>query len=71
MVSIFIIHIDPLHGNNTLYDSHNHAVSDGVIIGTSVVCAFMVIVFLMNMVSFGVIKFRKYCTNVKFKKNQR
>ena len=46
---------------------YNHAVSDGFIISIGVVGIIMVMVFLINMVAIGCIKFRKYCTNIKFK----
>lgn len=49
------------------YVHTDHTVSDGFIIGMSAVGMFLIVVFIINMVAIGGIKFRKYCTNVKFK----
>ena len=46
---------------------HNHTVSNDFIISVGVVGIIMVMVFLMNMVTIGGIKFRKYCTNIRLK----
>ena len=45
---------------------YNPTVTDGFIIGMSVVGIFITVVFLLNIIAVGGIKLRRYCTDIKF-----